>query len=83
MTARTASPLNYEDVKSIVGPMDADMIARIIATGATAADVLEAFTWFNAEEALGPDPRHHASGAVARVYGILAAAQEDDEDRRD
>lgn len=83
MTAQTASPLSYEDVTAIVGSLDPDVVARIIATGATAADVLEAFTWFNSEEALGPDPQHHASGAVALIYGILVSAQDDDEDRRD
>lgn len=83
MTAQTASPLNYEDVTSIVGPLDQDLVARIIATGATSADVLEAFTWFNSEDALGPDPRHHASGVVASVYAILVSAQDDDGDRRD
>ena len=83
MTSQSASHLGFDEVKAIVGPLDADMIARIIATGATAADVLEAFTFFSAEDSLGPDPRHHATGQVANVYAILVAAQDDGADERD
>lgn len=75
--------LTYDEVTAIVGPQDQEVVAQIIATGASAADVLEAFMFFDAEDSVGPDPQHHASGNVARVYAILAATQDDDEDRRD
>jgi len=79
----SASPsLTQAEVVSIIGPQDTEIVARIIRSGASAADVLEAFTFFNAEDSLGPDPGHHASGAVATVYGILASAQDAGEDER-
>lgn len=75
--------VGYEQVVGIVGHMDEEYITRIVDSGATADEVLEAFTWFNAEEAIGPDPRHRMNVNVARVYEILVAAEGDDEERRD
>ncbi len=83
MTKQSESPLGYAEIVSIVGHMDDEYITRIIDSGATANDVMEAFVFFNAEEAIGPDPKHQMTVNVARVYEILLSAQDGDEDRRD
>jgi serine/threonine protein kinase len=44
-------------------------------TGATPSEVLEAFTWYSADDQIGTDLQRHRHGAVGAVYDILA--QED------
>ena len=44
---------------------------RIVATEATAAEVLEAFTWAVADDQIGTELEQAPRGAVARVYEIL------------
>ncbi|HLJ21445.1 MAG TPA: hypothetical protein VKU84_14660 [Stellaceae bacterium] len=64
----------------IVGPLEDGVITSIISTRATEAEVLEAVKWFTADDNLGAEVRRTRTGRVARVYDILAAeAQEDDE----
>lgn len=74
MTAHTArTPLHRDDVTSIVGELDDDKLAAIIATGASVEEVTEAFAWANAEDDVLGDVEKSLSGTVARVYDILTA----------
>lgn len=82
MTDSAPLPLTYEQITTIVGHMDDEYITAIVDLGASADDVLEAFTWFNSEEAIAPDPGHQMTDLVRRVYAILVAAQGEDEERR-
>lgn len=76
------APLHRDDVISITGPLSDDRVAAIVATGASAEEVMEAFTWLTSDEALGPDPGHRLGGTVARVFEILSEGRfEDEEDR--
>ncbi len=73
-------PATASGVVRIVGPLEDDVIASIVSTHATEAEVLEAVKWFTADEGLGAEMRHTRTGRVAQVYDILAAeAQDDDE----
>jgi hypothetical protein len=82
MSDHGPSRVSYQQVTGIVGRVADEIVARIMESGATADDVLEAFTWFNSEEAIATDPRHHMTDPVSRVYAILVAAQGDDEEFR-
>ena len=82
MTDSTPLKVGYEQVTAIVGHMDDEYITAIVDSGASADDVLQAFTWFNSEEAIGQDPEHHMTDQVRRVYQILVTAQGEDEERR-
>jgi hypothetical protein len=82
MSDSAPARVNYDQVTAIVGHVDDEIVARIIETGATADQVLEAFTWFNAEEAIAPNPEHQMTDPVRRVYAILASAQAEEEERR-
>lgn len=71
-----------EQVIEIVGRINDARVAEIIATGATPADVTEAFTWLNEDEYLGGELEKPLSGVVSRVYEILRADEPDwDQDR--
>jgi len=77
---RHAQPATASGVIRIVGPLEDDMIASIVSTRATEAEVLEAVKWFTADDGLGAEVRRTRTGRVAEVYDILAAeAQDDDE----
>ena len=67
----SVKPASASEVRAIVGEFDDTVIARIVATGATAAEVLEAFTWLTADDQLGTELERTCSGRVAQVYEIL------------
>jgi len=77
---KLARPATASGVVRIVGPLEDGVIACILSTRATEAEVLEAVTWFTADDGLGAEVRRTRTGRVAQVYDILAAeVQEDDE----
>lgn len=55
----------------IVGPAEDDHIAGILATGATAAQLVEAFSWVEEKGDMGAEVQHPLAGVVARLYEIL------------
>ena len=77
---KPALPATASGVIRIVGPLEDDMITSIISTQATEAEVLEAVTWFTADDSLGSELRRRRTGRVSQVYDILAAEAQDEED---
>ena len=75
-------PATASEIIEIVGHLDDAAIASILATGATAAEVLEAFTWANADDQLGTELRHGRSGVAGEVYEILMQEEPDPEELR-
>ena len=65
------SRLTRSEVTAIVGELDDPRIAEIIATGATAAEVTEAFEWLNRGGEMGEELQRSLSGNAARVFDIL------------
>lgn len=74
-------PASADDVREIVGPLDDQVVARIVATGASAAEVLEAHTWMNADDYLG-ELEKHKSPKVQQVIEILEAELPEPEEAR-
>ena len=75
-----SAPATAGEVTRIIGPLDDELIIRVVATGATAAEVLEAFTWLNADN-LGTELERTKTGRVGQVYEILAQEWPDEDDR--
>jgi hypothetical protein len=73
-------PATAAEVIKIVGPLDDAVVMRIVATKATAAEVLEAFTWAAADDQIGTELERSPRGAVARVYEILKQEEPDSDD---
>jgi len=63
--------LSRDEIAAIVGPLDDARIAEIIATGATPAELTEAFGWLTRNGEMGAQLRHSLHGTVARLYEIL------------
>ena len=69
------------EIIEIVGPLDDAVLMRIVETEATAAEVLEAFTWTTADDQIGTELEHRPRGAVARVYEILKREEPEADER--
>ena len=65
--------VTHDQVLEIVGRINDPRIAEIIATGATPAQVTEAFAWLSEDEYLGGELEKPLSGVVQQVYDILRA----------
>ena len=77
-----ARPAAAAEIVAIVGHLDDGVIARILATGATPAEVLEAFTWADADDQLGRELPRRPLGAAGAVYEIRMREEPDPEELR-
>ncbi len=71
-----ARALTRQEVIEVVGRMDDDRVAAIIATGATLEDLVEAYAWASDETDALADAEKSLSGTVAEVYDILVAGED-------
>ena len=74
-------PATIAEIIEIVGPLDDAVLLEIQQSGATAAEVLEACTWANADDQIATETEHGPRGAVLRVCEILER-EEPEPDRR-
>jgi hypothetical protein len=65
------------DVIAVLGPADQTLVAEVIATGATQAELAEAFAWANNDEALLGEGRRLPTGRVAALVDLLSADEEE------
>jgi hypothetical protein len=65
------------EIVAICGHLDDGIVVRIVATGATPAEVLEAFTWFSADDQIGTELQRSQRGAVGAVNEILTEEEPD------
>ena len=77
-----ARPATASEIVAICGHLDDGVVAEIVATGATAAEVLEAFTWYSADDQIGTELQRSRRSAVGAVYEILAREDPDPDELR-
>jgi hypothetical protein len=77
-----AQAATASEIIAICGHLDDGVIAQIIATGATPAEVIEALTWFSADDQIGTELRRGPRGAVGAVYDILMREEPDPDELR-
>ena len=70
MTASDRSA-TLSQIAEIVGPLDDAVLVEILATGATAAEIVEALVWMNADDEIGTEKAQGPRETVLRVYEIL------------
>lgn len=78
---KTTNAASVHEIIGIVGPLDDAVLLRILETGATAAEVPEAYTWATADDQIGTELERGPHGAVAMVYEILKAEEPEPEER--
>jgi hypothetical protein len=74
------SALTRKDVTAMLGELDDEAVAEIIATGATPEELAEAHAWLANDEPLMNAGRPLPSGRVARLVDIVAAITEEEEE---
>jgi hypothetical protein len=77
-----ARPATAAEIIAICGHLDDGVIARILATGATRSEVLEAFTWCSADDQIGTELQHQRHRKAGEVYDILMREEPDPEELR-
>jgi hypothetical protein len=70
-----AGAASAAEIRAILGPIDDTLLVEIQRTGASAAEVLEAFTRLEEDDAVGPVARRPASATVVEVMALLDAAK--------
>jgi hypothetical protein len=70
--------LSFEEAIAAVGPGDQELLARIVATGASAAELVQARAWLAADEALIGEGRALPTGRVAELIDLLTSDDEED-----
>jgi hypothetical protein len=63
------------EIRAILGPIDDTLLVEIQRTGASAAEVLEAFTRLEEDDAVGPVAKRPANATVVEVMALLDAAK--------
>lgn len=63
--------LTSEAIRSVLGPVGASLAAEIAGTGATEAELREAYAWATNNETLVNEMRPMPSGRVADLIEIL------------
>lgn len=74
LSAATAS-----DIRSIVGPLEDEVIAQIVGIGATSAEVLDAYTRYRSDQLQERRLDYELHGKAALVFDVLQAEERDDE----
>ena len=69
--------MTSDDVITILGPVDETLVAEVIATGATQAELTEAFAWANNDEALMGEGRRLPTGRTAALVELLVSDHEE------
>jgi len=70
-------PLTREEIVSVLGPTDETLVADILSTGASFADLREAWAWLNGDEALMGEGRPLPGPRVAELIDLLDANEDD------
>jgi hypothetical protein len=71
--------LTRNEVIDVLGPVDDDLLVEIVGTGATQAELEEAYTWLRSDEALVNEGRPLPSGRVGALVEIFEASEETEE----
>ena len=74
------SALTRKDVTTMLGELDDDVVAEIIATGATPEELAQAHAWLANDVPLMNAGRPLPSGRVARLVDIVTAITEEEEE---
>ena len=74
------SALTRKDVTTMLGELDDDVVAEIIATGATPEELAQAHAWLANDVPLMNAGRPLPSGRVACLVDIVAAITEEEEE---
>ena len=65
--------ITADDVHRIVGRLEDEQLAAVLATRASLQELIEARQWLSADDVVASEAHRQMSGRVARIYEILSA----------
>ncbi|EFH10957.1 hypothetical protein [Teichococcus cervicalis] len=71
--------LTSKEIAAILGPVDEDLLAELLRSGASREELAEAWAWSQNDEALVNEGRPLPSGRVARLVDLLSPPEEEPE----
>jgi len=69
--------MTYDEIVSVLGPVDSELAASLAATGASVEDLREAWNWLHNDDALMGQGRPLPDSSVGALIDLLET--EDDE----
>ena len=75
MDSESKPTATAEEIRHMVGDVDAAVVSSIMRTGASTAEVLQAVQWFRGGGGLEDEAGHEPHGVVRAVYEILQAEE--------
>ncbi len=69
-------PASARDVTDVIGAAEERLLLDILATGASVAEISEAYHWLTADDHLGGDLGKPMTARIAAVYELLKAELE-------
>lgn len=69
--------LTRDEVESVLGPVEDTLVAEVVATGASLAELEQAWAWLNSDEALVNDLQPMPTGRVAQLIDILSVPDDE------
>jgi hypothetical protein len=81
MNETSRHAISGDALRRLLGDVEDATIARILATGATEAEVLEARQWLAADDRIAAEVAHGRRGVAGEVYEILAELEAPPEER--
>jgi hypothetical protein len=77
---RTTRTLGPEEIRRLCGDILDWQVEAILETGADAEDLTEALAWYGGQDDVMGEERKPLSGAAGRIYDVLQAGEEPDEE---
>jgi len=71
-------PITRAEIESILGPVDEDLLAELLLTGASAEELREAWAWIHSDEALMGAGRPLPGTRVSELIDLLETDDDDD-----
>lgn len=65
--------MTHDEILSVLGPVDDELAAELLATGASGAELREAWNWLNSDEALMGQGRPLPGSRIAELIDLLEA----------
>lgn len=70
--------MTHDEILSVLGPVDDVLVAELMATGASEAELREAWYWLHSDDALMGEGRPLPGSRVAELIDLLEADDEDE-----
>lgn len=73
---KTIKPATGQEIRSILGPVDDELVTAILGTGATHHEIMQAAEWLDDDDYMGKEVGKPMDIRIARVHKLLQQDRE-------